>query len=89
MPISQVKSNIEIINDLNKSGALKSLVSSGLFPAKVLLHMEIYFYVTAKVDAGERKTEAVRKAAIDFDLDESSIYRILKSFSSKFLFIYG
>lgn len=88
MPISKIKSNIEIINELKSTGALKSLVQCGLFPAKVVYHREIYFYVDAKVEAGEKKSHAVREAAIQFNIDERSIYRILKSFSSKFLYIY-
>lgn len=88
MATSTIKSNIEIINELKRTGALKSLVSSGLFPSKVVYHMEIYFYVDAKLQSGERKTRAVREAAIQFDIDESSIFRILKSFSSSFLFIF-
>ena len=88
MPDSTIKSNIEVINDLEKTGALKSLIQAGLFPAKVILHKEIYFYVSAKLQSGEKKTEAVRNASIDFEIDESTIYRILKSFSSKFLYIY-
>lgn len=82
--MGQFKRNIEVIHDLQKSGALKSLVSSGLFPAKVIYQMEIYSYVMARMEAGGKKTQAVKQASVNFGIDDSTIYRILKSFSASF-----
>ncbi len=83
----KVKSNIEVLNDLKRSGALKSLISAGLFPSKVIYQMEIYFYIDARLAAGEKKTQAVLDAAVNFNLDERNIYRILKSYSATFIHI--
>ena len=80
----ETKSNIEVINELYRAGALKSFVRSGLFPAKILLHMEIYYYVCAKMEVGIRKTHAVNEAAVQFNLDDRTIFRIIVSISNHF-----
>lgn len=74
------KSNIDIINELEKSGALKALIQAGLFPAKILLHKEIYFYVDAKIKSGVNKTTAITWAHDDFGLSTRQIFNIMKSF---------
>ena len=74
------KTNIEVINELEQSGALMSLIRAGLFPSKVLLYKEIYFYVDAKMKSGTCKTTAVTWASDQFGISDRQIFRILKGF---------
>jgi len=74
-----MKSNIQIITELEESGALKSLIKAGLFPAKILLHKQIYLYVQSKTHVQIPKTTAVTWAADYFRISQSQVYRIIKS----------
>ncbi len=74
------KNNIQIINELEQSGALKSLIAAGLFPAKILFHKEIYLYVDAKMKTGTCKTTAITWASDTFGISSRQIFNIIKSF---------
>lgn len=74
-------SNIEIINQLETEGKLRSLVRCGFFPAKIYLHRDIYYYLDAHIKSGISKPEAIEMASIQFNKDRSTLYRILNSFA--------
>lgn len=76
-------SNIEIINELEKTGALKSLIKAGLFPSKIYTHIEIYLYVKSKTHVGVGKTTAVTWASDLYGTSSRQIYKIIKSFEAK------
>jgi len=74
-------SNIEIINELDERGSLKPLINAGLFPAKVLFHRDIYFFVNAQLKQGIKKKSAVMNAEDRFKVKERTIYRVMAALS--------
>lgn len=81
--------NLEVLKQLKESGALISLVRGGLMPPKVYRHLEIYYFVDARIQAGLKKSHVVREASILFCIDERNVYRILNSLSRRILCKYG
>jgi hypothetical protein len=74
-------SNLEIINKLDAAGDLKPLIKAGLFPVKVLLHRDIFYYVDARKKAGIRPRDFIHEVEVMFKVKRATVYNVIKSFS--------
>jgi len=64
--------------ELNKNGLLKELVKAGIVSPTILFHVEIYFFVDAKIKSGMKIMEAKYYAADKFNVSICTIHRAIK-----------
>lgn len=74
-------SNLDVIKDLYDKKLLKQLVVAGLFPAKTLARLEMYYHVNSQMAAGVLKTHAVNNTSEKFSVTPDAVYKALKSLS--------
>lgn len=75
--------NIEILDKLNDSGELSSLIQGGLVSINVLMWYKIYKSYTFQMENGVKKTQAITDIADVFNVSERIVYRVIAKFESK------
>lgn len=76
--------NIELLNELESSGMLTKLFTSGLLSPKIKFYREVYLLVDKdmKINKSE-KSVAVQKVADDLKVHARTIWRILGQFEER------
>ena len=75
--------NIEILDKLNDSGELSSLIRGGLVSVNVLLWYKIYKAYVFQIEKGVKKTQAITDISDVFGVSERIVYRVIAKFETK------
>lgn len=70
---------IELLNSLDAFDILKKLQKKNIVVPKVIFYREIYFKVDSEMKTnGGKKTDAVKVAAVEFNVTEATVWEALK-----------
>lgn len=77
----QQQSKIEKVIQLRENGDLKFLLDIGFLSWKVYFYIDVYQTYDILIKTGATKMEAVHETALKFNVDITTIYRVLKKLS--------
>lgn len=69
---------IDLVDRLYESKDLESLMLCGLISPNVLLMRKMYHTHKARIEAGEKRVDAVNQTAKTFSVSQTTVYRALK-----------
>ncbi len=69
--------SIQILDKLQDKGELRCLVQQGLISVNIILWQKVYHAYKFQIENGSTKTGAVNEVGDVFDIDRSTVYRIL------------
>ncbi len=78
-----MRTNYEILNDLDKSGDLKRLTRGGLIGIKIGMYLDIYRYYDARVKSGVPVTRAAETTAENMKVCRQTVFNVLRTLSNK------
>ena len=69
----------DLLIQLKNNGTLNHMVRNGLMSPKVLMYLEIYMYIDARVKAtGKNVANLVQDAEIAFEVSRATVWRSIK-----------
>ena len=76
---------IELLNEMEEALRKKrpdlyqELIRNGLFTSKVLFHREVFLFFDKEKRIGNKTVRSVEKTAVQFNIDERTVYYALKN----------